>query len=154
MKKPHAILLGIVLLSTGFLSFSMAAPRNQNAPPPAQGDKQPPEKEPDENANKVKKKELQGEAGKNESKEENKDAKKDEKWDVDNPPGPRTEAPIDVTQGTWLSLDVSPDGKEIVFDLLGDLYTIPFAGGEAKALTHDIAWQMQPRYSPDGRQIA
>ena len=53
-----------------------------------------------------------------------------------------------------MSLDVSPDGKEIVFDLLGDLYTIPIAGGEARALTHDVAWQMQPRYSPDGKSIA
>src|SRR5882724_5248560 len=53
-----------------------------------------------------------------------------------------------------MSLAVSPDGKEIVFDLLGDLYTIPITGGEAKALTHDVAWQMQPRYSPDGKSIA
>jgi len=80
--------------------------------------------------------------------------KKEEKWDVNAPPGPSSEVTIDTDEGTWMSLDVSPDGKEIAFDLLGDLYTIPIAGGEAKALTHDIAWQMQPRYSPDGRSIA
>src|SRR4051812_2933258 len=80
--------------------------------------------------------------------------KKEEKWDVNNPPGPFQEVTIDTDSGTWMSLDVSPDGKEIAFDLLGDLYTIPIAGGEAKALTHDIAWQMQPRYSPDGKSIA
>jgi imidazolonepropionase-like amidohydrolase/Tol biopolymer transport system component len=83
-----------------------------------------------------------------------KSADKKPKWDVNNPPGPSKEVPIDVTEGTWLSLDVSPDGKEIAFDLLGDIYTIPFAGGEAKALTHDVAWEMQPRYSPDGKHIA
>jgi Tol biopolymer transport system component/imidazolonepropionase-like amidohydrolase len=81
--------------------------------------------------------------------------KKDEKkWDVNNPPGPSHDATIDVTKGTWLSLDVSPDGKEIVFDLLGDLYTIPMTGGEAKAITNGVAWDMQPRYSPNGRWIA
>ncbi|HEX9984440.1 MAG TPA: amidohydrolase family protein [Thermoanaerobaculia bacterium] len=81
--------------------------------------------------------------------------KKDEKkWDVQAPPGPQFEVPIDVTEGTWMSLDVSPDGREIVFDLLGDLYVIPIAGGEAKALTSGIAWDMQPRYSPNGRWIA
>src|SRR5829696_801531 len=85
--------------------------------------------------------------------EKGKEEKKD-KWDVNNPPGPSSEVTIDVDQGTWMSLDVSPDGREIVFDLLGDLYTVPIGGGEARALTHDLAWQMQPRYSPDGRQIA
>ncbi|HMC20493.1 MAG TPA: amidohydrolase family protein, partial [Thermoanaerobaculia bacterium] len=80
--------------------------------------------------------------------------KKDEKWDVSKPPGPRYDVPIDVTEGTWLSVDVSPDGKEIAFDLLGDIYTIPIAGGEAKAITTGIAWDMQPRYSPNGKWIA
>src|SRR6185369_4329896 len=87
-------------------------------------------------------------------KPEEKTEKKEEKWDVNAPPGPSAEVTIDTAQGTWMSLDVSPDGKEIVFDLLGDLYTIPVGGGEAKALTHDIAYQMQPRFSPDGKQIA
>jgi imidazolonepropionase-like amidohydrolase/Tol biopolymer transport system component len=80
--------------------------------------------------------------------------KKDEKWDVSKPPGPRHDVPIDVTEGTWLNLDVSPDGKEIAFDLLGDIYTIPIGGGEAKAITSGIAWDMQPRYSPNGKWIA
>jgi imidazolonepropionase-like amidohydrolase/Tol biopolymer transport system component len=80
--------------------------------------------------------------------------KEEEKWDVNNPPGTRSEVPIDVDEGTWMAVDVSPDGKEIAFDLLGDLYVIPMAGGEARALTHSIAWEMQPRYSPDGRHIA
>lgn len=87
--------------------------------------------------------------------EEKKDEKKDEKkWDVMNPPGPSYDVKIDVVEGTWMSLDVSPDGKEIVFDLLGDLYTIPIDGGEAKALTSGVAWDMQPRYSPNGKWIA
>ena len=76
------------------------------------------------------------------------------KWDVNNPPGPMRDVPIDVTTGTWLSLDVSPDGREVVFDLLGDLYVMPIGGGEARALTTGIAWDMQPRYSPNGRWIA
>src|SRR5258707_5178626 len=75
--------------------------------------------------------------------------KEDKKWKVSDPQGPaRHNASIDVTEGTWLSLDVSPDGKEIAFDLLGDIYTIPIGGGEAKALTTGIEWDMQPRYSP------
>jgi imidazolonepropionase-like amidohydrolase/Tol biopolymer transport system component len=81
--------------------------------------------------------------------------KKDEKkWDVMNPPGPAYDVPIDVSTGTWMSLDVSPDGKEVVFDLLGDIYTVPIGGGEAKALTTGVAWDMQPRYSPNGKWIA
>jgi len=77
------------------------------------------------------------------------------KWDVANPPYPfDVTVHLDVTAGTWMSLDVSPDGKEIAFDLLGDIYTIPIAGGEARALTSGIPWDMQPRYSPDGKWIA
>ncbi len=76
------------------------------------------------------------------------------KWNVNQPPGEKKIANIDVRTGTWMSVDVSPDGQRIVFDLLGDLYVMPVGGGEAKALTHSIAWEMQPRFSPDGKQIA
>ena len=57
-------------------------------------------------------------------------------------------------EGTWVSLDVSPDGKTIVFELLGDLYTLPIDGGEAKAITTGMAFDAQPSYSPDGKMIA
>jgi imidazolonepropionase-like amidohydrolase/Tol biopolymer transport system component len=83
------------------------------------------------------------------------DTKKPEpKWDVNHPPGVAQTVNIDAKSGTWMSVDVSPDGKQLVFDLLGDLYTLPIGGGEAHALTHSIAWEMQPRFSPDGKQIA
>ncbi len=75
-------------------------------------------------------------------------------WNVSNPPGPGHDVSIDVTEGTWLNLDVHPNGKQLVFDLLGDLYTLPIEGGEAKPLTNGLAWDMQPRYSPDGRFLA
>lgn len=57
-------------------------------------------------------------------------------------------------EGTWLSVDVAPDGSRIVFDLLGDLYTIPIAGGQATRITSGMAWDAMPRWSPDGRSIA
>ena len=81
-------------------------------------------------------------------------AKESEKWSVNNPPGTFKSVNIDVNQGTWMNLDLSPDGKTIVFDLLGDIYTLPVKGGKATPLMTDIAWQMQPRFSPDGKHIA
>src|SRR5512138_93153 len=57
-------------------------------------------------------------------------------------------------EATWISLDVSPDGRTIVFDILGDLYTIPIAGGKATRMTSGTAWDCMPRWSPDGRTIA
>mgnify|MGYP001115861681 FL=1 len=57
-------------------------------------------------------------------------------------------------EGTWVSLDVSPDGERIAFDLLGDLYTIPIAGGQATRLTQGMEFDATPRWSPDGSRIA
>ncbi len=82
------------------------------------------------------------------------DALEAQDWDVNDPPFPTYEIEIDTREGTWMNLDVSPDGTEIAFDMLGDIYTIPIDGGEATQLTEGMAWNMQPRYSPDGRWIA
>jgi Tol biopolymer transport system component len=57
-------------------------------------------------------------------------------------------------EGTWISLDVSPDGKTILFELLGDLYTVPIEGGEARAISTGLSFDAQPRYAPDGKTIA
>ena len=57
------------------------------------------------------------------------------------------------TEGSWISLDISPDGGTIVFDLLGDIYTMPFSGGTAEALTQGMAFDGQPRFSPDGNHV-
>ena len=58
-----------------------------------------------------------------------------------------------TSEGTWMSVDVSPDGKNIVFDLMGDIYTMPITGGKATAITKGIAFDTHPRYSPDGKKI-
>jgi imidazolonepropionase-like amidohydrolase/Tol biopolymer transport system component len=58
-----------------------------------------------------------------------------------------------ATEGTWLSLALSPDGKTIVFELLGDLYTLPITGGAATRITDGLPYDMQPTFSPDGKQI-
>ncbi|HIK87485.1 MAG TPA: amidohydrolase, partial [Alphaproteobacteria bacterium] len=60
---------------------------------------------------------------------------------------------INTTEGTWMSLDVSPDGNTIAFDLLGDIYTMPIAGGKAKRFTSGMAYDSHPKFSPDGGDI-
>ena len=76
-------------------------------------------------------------------------------WDVNNPPGaPITQVPIRVDEGTWMDLDVSPDGRTIAFALLGDIYTMPIAGGTPTRIAEGLAWEVQPRFSPDGTRIA
>lgn len=79
-----------------------------------------------------------------------------DKWDVTAPPGDWgwRDVAIDTTEGTWISVDVSPDGSTLVFDLLGDIYALPISGGDAEPLIQGLAWHMQPRFSPDGSKIA
>ena len=62
-------------------------------------------------------------------------------------------AKFTTSRGTWMSVDVSPDGQTLVFDLLGDLYTLPIAGGTATRITSGMAYDAQPRFSPDGKRI-
>jgi len=62
--------------------------------------------------------------------------------------------PFEIARGTFLNLDVSPDGRSIVFDLLGDLYLLPVTGGTATPLLTGREWDQAPRFSPDGSRIA
>src|SRR5258708_7752112 len=71
----------------------------------------------------------------------------------DLPLKPQRTIAFTTTEGTWTSLDVSPDGKTIVFDMMGDLFTVPMSGGKATALTQGIAFDSHPRWSPDGKKI-
>ena len=59
-----------------------------------------------------------------------------------------------TTEGTWVSLDVNPDGKSLVFELLGEVYTLPLEGGLARPVLTGRAFQSQPRLSPNGLLIA
>ena len=81
------------------------------------------------------------------------DKKDAQKWDVSNPMGTYKEVKFTTSEGTWMNLDVSPDGKEIIFDLLGDIYTMPATGGTATLLRGGHAFEVQPRFSPDGKKI-
>ncbi len=83
--------------------------------------------------------------------EEKKDKKKKKK---DLPLEPTRKIEFTTDEATWLSLDLSPDGQTIVFELLGDLYTLPIEGGQATRITSGMAFDSQPRYSPDGSRIA
>lgn len=60
---------------------------------------------------------------------------------------------VTLEEATWMSVDISPDGATLVFDILGDLYTLPREGGEAQRITKGPAYDAQPRFSPDGKQL-
>ena len=89
--------------------------------------------------------------------DEKKDDKKDDKDKKDEKKGLPLKSDRKITfttdEGTWLSLDVSPDGKTIVFELLGDLYTLPINGGQAKLISGGMAFDSQPKFSPDGQWV-
>ena len=76
-------------------------------------------------------------------------------WDVTAPRGATLrEVPIRTDEGTWMDVDVSPDGRSLAFSLLGDIYTMPISGGTPTRIAEGLAWEIQPRFSPDGQRIA
>lgn len=84
-----------------------------------------------------------------------KDAKAEEKWSVEAPKGAvLKQVPISTDEGTWMDVDVSPDGQTLAFTLLGDIYTMPITGGTPKRIAEGLSWDVQPRFSPDGTRIA
>lgn len=82
--------------------------------------------------------------------------KKKETWDVSNPKGDWgfKELKLSTDEGTWMNIDVSPNGKYLVFDLLGDIYKLDIEGGNANVLREGLAFEVQPRFSPDGKYIS
>ncbi|MFN0024953.1 MAG: amidohydrolase family protein [Parvularculaceae bacterium] len=76
------------------------------------------------------------------------------KWDVAAPPMTTRTVAIDVDEGTWMNVDVSPDGRAVAFDLLGDIYVMPITGGAPRRIAEGLPFEMQPKFSPDGSKIA
>ena len=81
---------------------------------------------------------------------------KKKSWDVSNPEGDWNfkEVPLNTNEGTWMNIDVSPDGTKIAFDLLGDIFIMNANGGKATALRTGLPFEIQPRFSPDGKTIS
>ena len=77
------------------------------------------------------------------------------KWDVENPRGlAKRTVQIDTDEGTWMNVDVSPDGTRVAFDMLGDIYVMPISGGTPTRIAEGLSYEQQPRWSPDGSRIA
>ena len=79
------------------------------------------------------------------------------KWNINDAVGPTSQVEFDTNEGTWMNVDVSPDGRQVIFDLLGDIYVMPIAGSGTQPATRLLggaAFDMQPRFSPDGSRVA
>ncbi|WP_129645023.1 amidohydrolase family protein [Peristeroidobacter agariperforans] len=74
-------------------------------------------------------------------------------WDVTDTGQPFADAEFAVSEGTWMSVDVSPDGATLAFDLLGDIYVLPATGGEARRVHGGPAMQVFPSFSADGSKL-
>jgi len=157
MSKPS--LFGLICLLTLSLSLTAWAQDSDSEPDPMENDpliieeaqveenlNQGTEEETEEEIEEQLEQAVDG-AGANNIEEES-------EWSVNDPPGDWETIDIDTQSVTWADVDVSPDGETIVFHMLGDIYQVSIDGGEARALTSDIAWSFQPRYSPDGTEIA
>ncbi|MEP5613675.1 MAG: amidohydrolase, partial [Cyclobacteriaceae bacterium] len=88
-----------------------------------------------------------------EEKKSETDTTKEKKATKELPLEPGRSFQLKTNEGTWLQLDVSPDGTTIVFDMMGDIYSLPIGGGQAKPITSGMAFDTHPRYSPDGKSL-
>ena len=66
---------------------------------------------------------------------------------------PEREISLKNPKITWMSVDVNPSSSKIAFDAMGDIYIMPIAGGKAEAITQGMAYEVHPRFSPDGKSL-
>ncbi|WP_120716482.1 amidohydrolase family protein [Tsuneonella amylolytica] len=152
MKSSVASVLALVLAATAApgVVHAQAAPPPQPSPNPVEEQEVDASQEGD-----AKPAEGSGEAVQTTPLPATATPAKDEKWDVSNPRGATIrQVPIRTDEGTWMDVDVSPDGRTVAFSLLGDIYTMPIAGGTPRRIAEGLAWEVQPRFSPDGGRIA
>ncbi len=74
-------------------------------------------------------------------------------WNVAETGQPATDVEFTLTEGTWMNVEVAPDGRTIYFDLLGDIYRMSATGGDATRVLGGPAMQRSPNVSPDGRKL-
>lgn len=96
---------------------------------------------------------VQFASAQDDKKEVKSDSTKKEKKKKDLPLEAARKIEIKSSEGSWISLDVSPDGKTIAFDFLGDIYLMPITGGAAMQFTSGMAFDTHPRFSPDGKNL-
>ena len=121
--RRHSLLLSATAVLAVAQAGAQTPPTPPVPPPPAEGDKkadrispQKAEQEPRSVQQELQKAAVQGGPGSPAAVPPD-----PKKWDVSARHGPGRDVPIDTRSGTWMSLDVSPDGQEIAFDLLGDI---------------------------------
>jgi WD40-like Beta Propeller Repeat len=77
-------------------------------------------------------------------------------WDVTQARGKTRNIDFETAEGSWMTVSVTADGQTLFFDLLGEIYSLPVTGGEARLITGKtgVALNIQPAVSPDGKHIA
>src|SRR5688500_18951799 len=65
-----------------------------------------------------------------------------------------TPIPITLRAGTHMAAALSPDGRTLMIDLQGSLWTLPAAGGAASRVTEEYLDARQPAWAPDGKRVA
>ncbi|HEU4820521.1 MAG TPA: amidohydrolase, partial [Qipengyuania sp.] len=151
MKASVATVLAALFAAPGFLAPAFA----QSEQPPQPPSPNPVEEQEVDASQKDKPAEGTGQPAQTSPLAATTAPAKEAKWDVNAPPrGTYRQVPIRTDEGTWMDVDVSPDGLTLAFTLLGDIYTMPITGGTPRRISEGLAWEVHPRFSPDGRRIA
>jgi Tol biopolymer transport system component/imidazolonepropionase-like amidohydrolase len=69
------------------------------------------------------------------------------------PSGPQ-QISLTLREGTSMAAALSPDGRTLMIDLQGSLWTLPAAGGTATRVTEEYLDARQPSWAPDGKRVA